>query len=220
MILLLIGTETIQLNKRQALTKEDWVSKIWGFQTVVLEKTLESSLDSKEIKPVHPKGNQPWLFIGRTDAEAEAPILWSPDAKSWLIGKDPDAGKNWGQEEKGSTEDEMVGWHHRLNGHELEKAPGDGEEQGSLACCCSWGQKEVDTTEQQQPHFQGAHYYISPITHTPCPPSSPTLALDQHQHSSPSSWTRHPSPPLIGARQPLTIHWNAMGPFFPPILLT
>ena len=97
MILLLIGTETIQLNKRQALTKEDWVSKIWGFQTVVLEKTLESSLDSKEIKPVHPKGNQHWLFIGRTDAEAEAPILWPPDAKSWLIGKGLDAGKNWGQ---------------------------------------------------------------------------------------------------------------------------
>ena len=95
MILLLIGTETIQLNKRQALTKEDWVSKIWGFQTVVLEKTLESPLDGKEIQPVHPKGDQPWIFIGTTDAEAEAPVLWLPDAKSQLTGKDLDAGKDW-----------------------------------------------------------------------------------------------------------------------------
>ena len=114
MILLLIGTETIQLNKRQALTKEDWVSKIWGFQTVVLEKTLESSLDSKEIKPVHPKGNQTWIFI--RNPNAEVPILWSPNAKSPLIGKDPDAEKDWRQE-YGTTEDEMIGWHHWLNGN-------------------------------------------------------------------------------------------------------
>ena len=101
------------------------------FQTVVLEKTLESLLDSKEIKLVNPKGNQPWIFIGRTDAEAEVPIFWLPDMKSWLIRKDPDAGKNWRQKEKGATEAEMVGWHHLLNGHELEQTPGDGEGQGS-----------------------------------------------------------------------------------------
>ena len=101
--------------------KEGWALKNWFFQTVVLEKILESLLDSKEIKPVNPKGNQSWTLIGRTDAEAETPILWSPDAKNWFIGKDPDAGKDWGQEEKGMTEDEMVGWHHWLNGHEFEQ---------------------------------------------------------------------------------------------------
>ena len=101
---------------------------------MVLEKTLESPLDCKEIKPVNPKGNQPWIFIGRTDAEAEPPILWPKDVKNWLIGKDPDAGKDWRQEEKGTTEDEMVGWHHWLDGHEFEQSPGVGEGQGSLAC--------------------------------------------------------------------------------------
>ena len=100
--------------------KERWALKNWCFWTVVLEKTLESPLDCKEIRPVHPKGNQSWMFIERTDSEAETPILWPPDVKSWLIWKDPDAGKDWGQEEKGMTEDEMVGWHHRLNGHEFE----------------------------------------------------------------------------------------------------
>ena len=105
------------------------------------EKTLESPLDTKEIKPVSPKGNQPWIFIGRADAEAS--ILWPPDVKSWLIGKDPNAGKDW-RKEKGTTEDEMVGWHHRLNGHEFEQAPGVGEGQGSLACCSPWGHKESD----------------------------------------------------------------------------
>ena len=104
--------------------KEGWVLKNWCFQTVLLEKTLESPLDCKEIKPVNPKGNQPWIFIGRTDTEAETPILWPPDAKSQLIGKDPDAGKDWRQEEKGVTEDEMVGWHHWLKGHEFEQALG------------------------------------------------------------------------------------------------
>ena len=99
--------------------------KNWCFQTVVLEKTLESPLDSEETKPVDPKGNQPWMRIGRTDAEAEALILWPPDAKSWLTGKDPDAGRDWGQEEKGPGEGEMVGWHHRLNGLEFEQTPGD-----------------------------------------------------------------------------------------------
>ena len=99
--------------------KESWAPKNWCFWTVVLEKTLESPLDCKEIQPVHPKGDQPWVLIGRTDVEAETPILWSPDAKNWLIWKDPDPGKDWRQEEKGASEEEMVGWHHRLNGHEF-----------------------------------------------------------------------------------------------------
>ena len=113
----------------------------------VLEKTLESPLDFKEIQPVHPKGNQSWVFIGRTDAKAETPILWPPHAKSWLIGKDSDAGRDWGQEEKGMTEDEMAGWHHRLNGHEFEWTLGVGNGQGGLACYDSWGRKESDMTE-------------------------------------------------------------------------
>ena len=125
-----------------------WAPKNWCLQTVVLEKTLESPLDSKEIKPVNPKGNQPWTFIGRTDAAAEGSILWLPDVKNWLIGKDPDSGKNWRQEEKGMTEDEMVGWHHWLNGQEFEQALGNGEGQGTLACCSPWGRKESDVTEQ------------------------------------------------------------------------
>ena len=110
---------------------------------------LKSPLDCKEIKPVNPKGNQEisWLFIGKTDAEAEVPILWPPDSKSWLIGKDPDAGKDWRQEEKGTTEHETVGWHHQLDGHEFEQAPGIGDGQESLACCSPWGHKEYDTTE-------------------------------------------------------------------------
>ena len=106
--------------------KESWVPKNWCFWTVVLEKTLESPLDCKEIQLVSPKGNQSWIFIGRTDAEAKTPILWPPDVKNWLTGKDPGAGKNWRQEEKGMTEDEMVGWHHQLDGHEFEKALGVG----------------------------------------------------------------------------------------------
>ena len=132
--------------------KEAWEPKNWCFWTkhqccLVLEKTLESPLDCKEIQPVNPKGNQSWIFIGRTDAEVEAPVLWPPDAKCWLVGKDPDAGKDWRQEEKGMTEDEMVGWHHRLNGYEFERAPGDSKGQGHLACCSSWGCKESDRTE-------------------------------------------------------------------------
>ena len=124
--------------------KQGLASKNWCFWTVVLEKTLESPLDWKEIKPVNPKGDQSWVFIGRTDAEAETPILWPPDVKNWLIGKDPDAGKDWRQEEKGMTEDKGVGWHPRLNGHEFEQAPGVGDGHGSLACCSSWGWKELD----------------------------------------------------------------------------
>ena len=115
--------------------KEGWPPRNWWFWTVVLENTLESPLGSKEIQPVHPKGNQPWIFIGMTDAEAEAPIIWLSDVKSWLIGKGPDAGENGRQEGKGTTEDKMVGWHHQLTGHEFEQALGDGEGQGSLACC-------------------------------------------------------------------------------------
>ena len=129
---------------------ESWAIKkaeCWRIDAfeLVLEKTLDRPLDSKEIKPVNPKGNQFWIFIGRTDAET--PIIWPPDAKSWLIGKDSDAGKDWGQEETGVTEDEMAGWNHWLNGHESEQALGVGDGQGSLACCSPWGHKELDTTE-------------------------------------------------------------------------
>ena len=127
--------------------KESWVPKNWCFWTVALEMTLKSPLDCKEIQPVHPKGNQSWIFTGRPDAEDETSILWPPVAKSWLIWKDPDAGKDWGQEEKATT-DEMVGWHHQLNGHEFEWTLGVGDGQGGLACCDSWGRKESDTTEQ------------------------------------------------------------------------
>ena len=128
--------------------KESWPLKNWCFWTVVLEKTLESPLDCKEIKPVHPKGNQSWIFTGSTDAEAEAPILWPPDAKNWLTGKDPDAGKDWSQEEKGKREDETVGWHYRLSGHEFEQALQVGDGQGSLVCYSPWRHKESDTTER------------------------------------------------------------------------
>ena len=123
--------------------KEGWAPKNWCFSPAMLEKTLESSLDSKEIKPVNLQGNQSWIFIERTDAEAEDPIFWLFDVKSWLIRKDPDAGKDWGQEEKRVTEDEMVGWHHWLHELELEQSPGDGEGQGSLACCNPWVAKRL-----------------------------------------------------------------------------
>ena len=127
--------------------KENWALKNWCFWTVVLEKTLESPLDCKEIQPAHPKWNQFWIVIGRTDAEGETPILWPPDAKNWLTGRDPDAGKDWRQEEKGTTEDKMVGWHHRFGGHEFEQALGVGDGQRSLVCCSIWDHKELDTTE-------------------------------------------------------------------------
>ena len=127
--------------------KESWASKNWCFSTVVLEKTPEHSLDCKEIQPVHPKGDQSWIFIGRTTAEAETPILWPLDSKNWLIWKDLDAGKDWRQEEMGTTEDEMVVWYLQLNGHEFEQALGVGDGQGSLACCSLWCHKESDMTE-------------------------------------------------------------------------
>ena len=126
--------------------KESWVPKNWCFWTVVLEKTLESLLDCKEIQPVHPKGVQSWVCIGGTDVEAETPILWPPDAKSWLVWEDPDAGKNWGQE-KGMKEDGMVRKHHYLNGHGVGWTPGVGDRQGGMVCCNSWGRKGSDTTE-------------------------------------------------------------------------
>ena len=124
-----------------------WGPKNWCFWTVVLEKTFESPLDCKDIQPVHAKGNQSWIFIEKTDVEVETPILWPPDAKNWLIWEDPDAGKNWRWEEKGMTEDERVGWHHWLNGHEFEQALGVGDGQRSLADCRPWAHKELDTTE-------------------------------------------------------------------------
>ena len=128
--------------------KESWAPKNWCFWTVVLEKTPESPLDCKEIQPVHPKGDQSWVSIGRIDVEAESPILWPPDVKSWLIWKDPDAGKDCGQEEKGMTEDVVVGWHHRLNGQGFGWTPAAGDGQGGLTCCGLWGFKESDMTEQ------------------------------------------------------------------------
>ena len=117
---------------------ESWALKNWCFWTVVLERTLESPWDCKEIQPVHSKGDQPWVFFGRNDAKAETPVLWPPHKKSWLTGKDPDAGRDWGQEEKGTTEDEMAGWHHRPDGHEIEWTLGVVDGQGGLACCNSW----------------------------------------------------------------------------------
>ena len=128
--------------------KETWVLKNWWFWTVVLEKTLESPLDCKEIQTVHSEGDQPWDFFGRNDAKAETPVLWPPHGKSWLAGKDSDAGRDWGQEEKGTTEDEMAEWHHWLDGRESEWTPGVGDGQGGLACCDSWGRKESDTAER------------------------------------------------------------------------
>ena len=132
------------------------MQKNWCFWTVVLEKTLEIHLNCKEIQPVHPKGDQSWVFIGRADVESETPILWPPDEKSWLIWKDPDAGKDWRQE-KGMTVDKMVGWHHWLHGHEFGWTPGVGDGQGGLACCSSWGYKELDMTEHREAWRAAVH---------------------------------------------------------------
>ena len=149
---------------------EHWTLKNWCFWTVVFEKTLKSPLDCKEIKPVNPKWNQSRIFIGRTDAEAEAPLLWPPDAKSWLIGKGPDAGKDWRREEKGKTEDKIVGCYHLLNGHGFEQAPRDGEGQGSLTCCSPGFLKsqtqlsDWTTTKRQWKHpFLLKDYQVSRI---------------------------------------------------------
>ena len=147
---------------------ESWTIKkaehrrIKAFELWCWRRLLESPLDCKETQSVNPKGNQSWIFTRRTDAEAETPILWPPDVKKWLIGKDPDAGKDWRQEEKGMTEDEMVGWHHQLNGHGFGWTPGVGDGQGGLACCSAWGCKESDTTEWlnwTDPGRKGKHGY-------------------------------------------------------------
>ena len=146
--------------------KESWVPNNWCFWTVVLEKTLECPLDCKEMKPIYPKGNQSWIFIGRTDDETETPVLWSPDAKKRLIGKDPDAVKGWRQEEKGMTEDQMVGWHHWINGHEFEQDLGFSEGQGNLSCynhgvtkswtrLSDWTWNEWKRPVSQSPHYLG-----------------------------------------------------------------
>ena len=158
--------------------KEGSAPKNWCFHTVVLEKSLESPLDCKEIQPVHPKGNQLWIFIRWTDGEAEAPALWPPDAKSQLIGKDPDAGKYWGQE-KGVAEGEIIGWHHRLNGHEFEQTLGDGEGQGSLGCCNPWGHRVGhDLATKQQQH--GPHWGVES-----------SLFWADHTHWTPRQWASH-----------------------------
>ena len=132
------GCESWTIKKAERRRRYFWI--------VALEKTLKSPSDCREIQLVHPKGDQSWIFIERTDAGAETPTLWPPDVKNWLIWKDPN-GKEWGQEEKGTTEDEMIGWHHRLHGHGFESTPGVGNGQGGLACCSPWGHKESDTTE-------------------------------------------------------------------------
>ena len=141
------GFSNGHVQMRELDCEESWARKNWCFWTVVLEKTLESHLDCKEIQSVHSEGDQSWVFFGRNNAKAETPVLWLPYVKSWLIGKDPDAGRDWGQEEKGTTEDEMAGWHHWFDGRESEWTPGVGDGQGGLACCDSWGHKESDTTE-------------------------------------------------------------------------
>ena len=153
--------------------KESWTQKNWCFWAVVLEKILVSSLNCKEIQPVDRKGNQSWMFIGKTDAEAEAPVFWPPDVKNRLLRKDPDAGKDWKKEEKGTTEDKMVGWHHQLNGHEFEQALGVGDGQGGLACCSPQGGKELDMTErlnwtELSKNITLASPLLSPTSSKPC----------------------------------------------------
>ena len=143
--------------------EESWAPKNWCFWTVVLQKTLESPLDCREIQPVHSEGDQPWDFFGRNDVIGETPVLWPPHEKSWLIGKDSDAGRDWGQEEKWTIEDEMAGWHHWLDGHESEWTPGVDDWQGGLASCNSWGHKESDMTEQlnwTELNWMVLYYYI------------------------------------------------------------
>ena len=135
-----------QFNREFDSLKKTWVPRHWCFQIVVLEETFESPLNCKDIKPINPKGNQTWVFFERTDAEAEVPIPWPHDKKSWLIRKDPDAGKDWRQKEKNVGKDEMVTWHHQLSGHEVEQTPGTSEWEGSLKCCGSWHHKELDMT--------------------------------------------------------------------------
>ena len=162
-----------------------WIPLAWP--QMVLEKILESPLHSKEIKPVNPKGNQSWIFIRRTDAETEAPILWPLDGKSWLIRKNPNAGNDWRQEEKGMTEDKMVGWHHWLNGHEFEQAPGDGDEQGNLACCSPWGCKESDTIEQMK---NNKVVFSSKKNTSACKVLFPSSAINAKKYRKTTEWER------------------------------
>ena len=182
---------------------------------MVLEKTPEHPLVCKEIQPVHPKGDQSWVFIGGTDAEAETPILWPPDAKSWLIWKDPDAGKDWGKEEKGTMEDEVVGWHHQLNGCGFGWTLGVGDGQGGLVCCSSWGCKESDTTEQLNWTEHHSYQPISVKVVLLKTLSSPYLIFTVHaglcHHHSPetikTSYTSKPpleTPVLLLSIVPLT----------------
>ena len=157
----------------------------------MLEKTLESPLDSKEIQPVHPKENQPWIFIGSTDAEAEVPILWPPDAKNWITGKDPDAGKAWGQEEKGTIEAEMVGWHHWLDGHEFEQALGIGDRQETLVCWSHMVLKESDTTERlnwQQVYYSSFNIQWKKKKKKWVTQRLSDMSLKKNKHLFPGSW--------------------------------
>ena len=179
---------------------------------MVLEKTLQSPLDSKEIQPVNPKGNQSQIFIGRIDAKAETPIFWTPDAKSWLIGKDPDAGKDWRQEETGATEDEMVGWHHRLDGHEFEKAPGVGDGQGSLVCCSPWGHIESDTTEQL--NWTEHH---APFCPKPIPTFIQSLGLSELKKLPMASVTKFEVHSLVLSSPDTSAAFYTPGPFSPEI---
>ena len=165
--------------------------RIWCFWTVVLEKTFESPLDCKEIHPVNPKGDQPWVFIGRTDVETETRIFWPLDAKCWLIWKDPNAGKYWRQEEKGTTKDEMVGWHHQLNGHGFGWTPAVCDGQGGLACCSSWGRKESDTTEWAEmnwSHF--SRVWLFAILWTIVHQAPLSMGFSRQEY-----WSGLPSPP-------------------------
>ena len=202
--------------------EESWALTNWCFWTVVLEKTLESPLDCKEIQTVHSKGDQSWVFFGRNDAEAETPILWPSDVKNWLIWKAPDAGKDWGQEEKGTTEDEMVGWHHWHNGHGFGWTPGVGDGQGGLVCCSSWGRKESDTTERLN-WTENKMTVLRPLTtnfktteltvlclHVPHPLSIKALAPDCQGWGvgAVSPWTGvcPPPPPLLASKIQQTFH--------------
>ena len=176
--------------------------RIDAFELWYWRRSLESPLDCKEIKSVNPKGNQPWIFIGKTDAEAEAPVLWPPNEKNWLIGKDPDAGKDWKQEEKGTTENEMVGWNHELNGHESVQIPGDSERQGSLVCFSPWGRNESDTSEwlhknSLSPALPG---YDLMASSTLCPPAVLNVTSHLLTRVSPSLHmprTPNPIPALV-----------------------